>query len=100
MYYLNYLLLWLVAGVATYIWAVREERVPMAGLVSTASWGVVALVGGSTTIYHQDGSTSAVGTPVMQWVAAGLALLSLGAVVLWIFGQYPPTQNNTREVIR
>lgn len=86
----EYLLLWAVAGVSTLIWALVEERIAMATLVSTAAWALISVRGGTVTLYFETGGSTTVGDPVMQYFALGMSVLSTGAFILWYFDAYPP----------
>lgn len=75
---------------ATYAYAIRKESIAFTSVIATTAWGLAAMSGGDITLYHQDGSSTAVGAPSFQYVALGLAILSFMAFTLWYFGEYPP----------
>jgi hypothetical protein len=88
----EYLLLWAVAGVATLSWSIGEKRIPMSTLVSTAAWALISVSGGTVTLFFQDGSSTVVGDPVMQYFALGMSVLCSGAFILWYFEAFPPDE--------
>lgn len=92
-----YALVWISALYLTSKWAFstapRErwaEQVPIASITSAGLWaflsvqGTIDLFGG-----WGEGAQTVQAGPV-QWVTAGLFILSLGAFVLWMYDSYPP----------
>lgn len=86
----------LAAG-ATHTWAIRETSVPYAALAAGGLWGVAALQAQNIVIYHQDGTSTTVGTEPLQWLFAGFAVLSVSVILLWYFEIYP-TEEPTETV--
>lgn len=86
-----YALLWLSAGYTTHLWAVRreDELIPMAGTISLGLWGVLAVTE-TVTKYHQDGTSTDITIGTLQYVPTAMAVLTLGALIGWYFGWYPP----------
>lgn len=79
------------ATVMTLVWLLRERRTPVAGFVSMAAWGTVAIGAGDPVAITDSGDQVAVAPqPSIQFIAAALALLSFGAVLAYLFGLYPP----------
>jgi hypothetical protein len=91
-----YLVLWASAGYATKAWAVKrdDELIPMATSIAIGLWGILAVTS-EITIYHQDGTSTAVAVGSLQWAPIVLTVLSFGALVLWYFGAYPPQHTET-----
>lgn len=93
-----YLTVVLLGAGATYAFALREEAVAFSSLVATASWSIAALQGKNIVLYHQDGSSTTVGSASIQYLFLGLALISVMAWFLWYFGQYPPSDGPEDEL--
>lgn len=87
-----YLVVVALAAGATYAYVVRETAIPLATLSATAFWAIAALQGNNVVLYHQDGTSTTVGSPSFQYMATGLAILSFGAWLLWYWGEYPPSE--------
>jgi hypothetical protein len=90
-----FLLLIVLTGAATWAWTVREQAIPFMTMLSVTGWSLLATVGGQITIYHDDGSSTTVAEPAIQYVFVGLAVLSFFALVLWYFGEYPVQAEST-----
>jgi len=84
------LLIVISAGACGVLWLYRPVK-PVAGFVATAGWVVVSLQARSITVYQtgSSGSTVVESAP-FQFFAAGMALLALSTLVLWVLGVYPP----------
>lgn len=91
-----YLLLWASAGYATKQWAVTrdDELIPMATTAAIGLWGILAVTS-DVTLYHQDGTSTAVQVGSIQWAPIVLTVISFGALVLWYFDAYPPQHDAT-----
>jgi hypothetical protein len=91
-----YVLLWVSAGYATHLWAVTrdDELIPMAATISIGLWGILAV---QSTVQHFDDSGNPTSTSVesLQYAPIALTILSVGALVLWYFGAYPPRHRET-----
>jgi len=84
------LLIVISAGACGVLWLHRPVK-PVAGFVATAGWVILSLQARSITVYRTGGSGSTIVESVpFQFFAAGMALLALSTVVLWILGVYPP----------
>lgn len=88
----GFVLLWATALYATHIWAAREQRIPLMTSVATVAWWALAYAGGRVEIYHETGASSTVSVPTIQYVCLALGILSIGALILWITGNYPPRE--------
>jgi len=97
-------------AVATLFYA--PERTAITSLGSFLAWGLVALLGGDTETYADAGATvetvnnttvavaqgeQLVAAPVpeqIRYFAALWALLSVVILILYVWGTYPPTNDN------
>jgi hypothetical protein len=75
------------------VWLVRPVR-PVLGMAAAAGWTIATLQARNIEVFHQDGSSTVVGSEAWQLVALGLALLSLATVILWYLGVYPPVHED------
>jgi len=83
-----YLALFALAAGATYVYVVKEEAVVFTSAISAATWSLLAITGGSVDIVTDSGiETVALGGA--QFLMAGLAVLSLLALIGTIIGWYP-----------
>lgn len=87
---LQYILLFILALVFTVSWGVLETRIPISTIISSGSWMLLALRGDTITLYFEDGSSKVVGDPIIQYFFLAMAIFSLGALIMWYFGVYPP----------
>jgi hypothetical protein len=90
MYWELYQALFLLAGACTFAVFLRRESVIPLGFSGAALWAILALQARNITIYHQDGTSTIVGSEAWQFVALGLSLLLLGTVLLYWWGVFPP----------
>jgi len=51
-------------------------------------------------LYHQDGTSTVVGSVSFQYICLGLSLLSLMAFVLWYMGEYPVGESDEPGELR
>jgi len=79
---------------ATWAYVVREDAIPFTTLVATSSWAIVALQSRNVVLYHQDGTSTTVGSVPFQYFALGLALLSFLAFALWYMGEFPVRESD------
>lgn len=86
-----WLLLVVLSAGATWAWAIREEAIAFMTMVSTATWAMLSLTGATIELYHDDGTMTELSEPAVQYLFAGLSILSFMALVLWYFGQFPVT---------
>jgi len=86
------LILLLSAGACAVLWTRRPTR-PVFGYAGTAGWAIVSLQARNIEIYHQDGTSTVVGSEAFQYVAAAMAVLSAATLMLWYLGVYPPVQS-------
>lgn len=94
---LQYVLLWVLAMGASYVWAVQEQSVPISSVAAASCWIVLAIEGGSIELYADNvASSQLVGSPTLQYLSAAFAILSMVALVLWFFDEYPAT-NRTEQ---
>lgn len=98
MFWKLYVALMVLAAGASASALVLKRAVEPTGFVSAALWALLALQARNITLYHQDGSSTAVGSEAWQYIALGLALLSLIAVVLSYLGVYPPEESPEQAV--
>jgi len=71
MYWGLYLLIAVLsAGACATLWLVRPTR-PVFGLVGTAGWTVAALQARNIEVFHQDGSSTIVGSEAWQYICLG-----------------------------
>lgn len=91
-----YILVWVSAGYATKCWAVirDDELIPIAATASIGLWGILAV---QSTVQHFDETGNPTSTSVesLQYAPIVLTILSVGALVLWYFGDYPPENQET-----
>lgn len=66
------------------------ERVVFTSGVATASWAITALTGGTAVKYAQDGTPIAQDLGALQYVAAGMSVLSFLVLLLYWWDVYPP----------
>jgi len=91
----------LLATAATALWVVRPgDRTVLAAGSSAALWAWCALVGDQVERVFRDGSGGVVraAAPVpetLRFLLAGVGVLSLLALVLYIAGAYPPQTDET-----
>lgn len=71
------------------VFVVRKSVIPL-GMASAGLWSVLALQARNIEVYHQDGSSTMVGSEPWQYISLGLALLTLGTVLLYWWGVFPP----------
>jgi len=84
------LLIVISAGACGVLWLYRPVK-PVAGFAATAGWVVIALQAKNITVYQTGASGSViVESEAFQFFAAGMALLSLATIVLYVLGVYPP----------
>lgn len=83
------------ALVTTLIWAVGEVRIPMFALSSAFLWGLLAFNGGEIT--RTQGMCCRVTTevPGVQLFAGLMTFASIAALVLYRFGEFPPSADAT-----
>lgn len=74
-----------------YLVVLPNERVYMTAGLSGFAWSVMALTARNLTQYTDSGSSIAVEFPELQYFVGGLAFLSYFTVLLYHFGEYPPT---------
>ena len=87
--------LWLALGVfalvMTLAWLfVDTRRVTVTTGLAFGAWATMALTGGDVTRVLEDGTRLATDIPELQYISAALALLSALALILHVFGHYPP----------
>jgi len=97
MYWELYLALMALASACTLIVLVVRESVIPLGMAASGLWSILALQARSITIYHQDGTSSIVGSEPWQYIALGLALLSLATVILYWWDAFPPEDDRVIE---
>jgi len=83
------------ALITTLIWAVGEVRIPMFALSSAFLWALLAFEGGEIT--RQQGLCCKVTTevPGVQLFAGLMTFASIAALILYRFGEFPPTREST-----
>jgi hypothetical protein len=89
-----YLTIVAVGAGATYAYAIREDAVPFMTLLGTTSWAMAALQARNIVLYHQDGTSTVVGSEAFQYFALGLAILSFMAFTLWYMGEFPVQESD------
>jgi len=96
--------LWLAASalatLMTIAWLFVPIRIVLTGLLAGGTWAFVAVSGGSITRYTQTGAEIAIDAGVLQYLATGLAVLSFTAVVMHLFGHYPPDSEGETDPSR
>jgi len=86
-----YQTLLLFAGACTLIALVTRRSVVPLGLLSTGLWSVLALQARNIEVVRNVADPPlTTGSEAWQYIALGLALLSLAAVVLYYWGVFPP----------
>jgi fatty acid desaturase len=95
MYWGLYQLLTVIATVATLAVFVRRQSVVPLGLFAGGAWSVVALQARNIEVYQQ-GQRIVVGSVAWQYLAVGLAVLSLAAAFLYFLGVFPPEDDVSR----
>jgi hypothetical protein len=97
MYWELYLALMALAGACTLIvLVVRKSIIPL-GMAASGLWSILALQAQNIVIYHQDGTSTVVGSEPWQYVALGLALLNIGVVILYWWEAFPPKDGEIIE---
>jgi len=66
----------------------RRSVVPL-GLFAGGVWSILALQARNIVVYQQ-GTAITVGSVAWQYVATGLAVLSMAAAFLYLLGVFPP----------
>jgi hypothetical protein len=85
-------LLILSAGACACLWHLRPVR-PVFGLAGAGGWALVALQ--ARNIEHYSGGQAfTAGSSAFQYLAMGMAVLSVLTVVLWQLGVFPPDANS------
>lgn len=77
------------AGAAACVFVLRRA-IPAMSLLGAALWSVAALQAQNIEVLREDGTTTVVGSAAWQYLALGVALLTLAAGVLYYAGVYPP----------
>lgn len=85
-----YLALMALASACTLIVLVVRKSVIPLGMAASGLWSILALQARNIVVYHQDGTSTVVGSEPWQFVALGLALLSLATAILYWWGAFPP----------
>jgi len=86
------LLIAISAGACGVLWLYRPVK-PVAGFVGAAGWVIVAFQARNVVVYRTGASGSTVVESVpFQFFAAGMALLAISTIVLWVLGVYPPVE--------
>lgn len=93
MYWGLYLSMFAFAAACTLIVFVARKSVIPLGLASAGLWGILTLQARNIEIYHQDGSSTIVGSEAWQYVALGLALLMIATSILYWWGEFPPGED-------
>lgn len=93
---------WLAVGVlsaaATYLWMFRaDRRVVLSSALASTGWGYMALTGGQLVRRTGCCETAVAASDALRFVLAAMAILSLGALILYIAGSYPPEQTEIPE---
>lgn len=83
-----YLALFALAAGATYIYVVKEEAVVFTSAIASGTWSLLAITGGGVDVVS-GGETVTMSLGSVQYLFAGLSLLSLIAFVGSIIGWYP-----------
>lgn len=78
------------AFLMTLAWLFIERRIVTTAGLSGLTWALAALSGGSLTRITQTGEEIAVSVDELQYLCTLMALLSILALVLYEFDQYPP----------
>jgi len=97
MYWELYQALLVLAGACTFAVFLRRESVIPLGFTGASLWSILALQARNITIYHQDGTSTVVGSEPWQFVSLGLALLLIGTVLLYWWGVFPPEDDSTDD---
>lgn len=74
-----------------------EERVTFTSLMAGVAWAWMSLLAGDLEIYVQ-GSLEQATVPSLQYITAGLSLLSLLVTILYRFDEYPPRPDDYQEI--
>lgn len=79
-----------IAAVATFVWAVLDRQPRVMTAVSAGVWAMIAFQGGQITQHH-PGSAEPVthSAPMLQYLAAFFAVLSLFAMISFSRGWVP-----------
>jgi len=78
------------AGACTFAVFIKRESVVPLGFTGASIWSILALQARNITIYHQDGTSTVVGSEAWQFISLGLGLLLLATVFLYWWGVFPP----------
>ncbi|KDE56688.1 hypothetical protein EL22_25295 [Halostagnicola sp. A56] len=85
-----YLALFALACGSTYFYVIEEESIEFTSAIASSCWGLLA-VSGDTIAVVSEGSdpTTIVSAGAAQYVMAGLAILSIAALIGAVIGFYP-----------
>lgn len=98
MFWELYALLTVFAGASTLaLFLVRKSIVPL-GLLTGGLWSVLALQARNIVVYHQDGTSTTVGSEPWQFIALGLAVLTIAAAALHLWGVFPPDEGELAAI--
>lgn len=101
MFWQLYQTLLVFAAVSTLTMLVSRQSIVPLSLLSAALWSVLSLQSRNIEVVGQDPSTTAVfGSAAWQFLALGLAILCLGATMLWFWGVFPPEDDAARPAGR
>jgi hypothetical protein len=94
---LQYFLVFGSAGVATAAWAFIPRRIVLTAAIATGLWSWIAV---TPTIEQHKGvcCTYTMDAGIYQYLGGGMALISLGALVLFYFGLYPPDEGLSDDI--
>jgi len=89
---------WLALGgfsmLMTLAWLFVERRITTTTLLAGAGWAYMALTADSLVRYTETGSEISLSAGSLAYFCTGLALLSFLALVLFMFGEYPPGEDD------
>ena len=90
MYWPLYQTLLVFAGASTLAMLLARRSVVPLGLFSGGTWAVLALQARNIEVFRGVDGVAITGSVAWQYLATGLAILSLSAAFLYFLGVFPP----------
>ncbi|MFB6200862.1 MAG: hypothetical protein ABEI98_02515 [Halorhabdus sp.] len=84
------------AVLTTLGWMLTERRIPIWMTTGMAAWGLLAFRSGEVVTGAGQSATTRT-FPQLQWFAAFMFLVTALGLVLWWFGDFPPSDNGADD---
>ena len=94
---LHWLALSALATAFTFAWLFVERRITTTTILAATCWSLLALSGGSLERITETGTRVSADVGYLVWVCTLLAILSMLAGVLYVFGHYPPEDTTIQQ---